>query len=210
MGYKDSLQEILTKDFSEADEETRQKTAEDLIDVCSIACAALALQPIPLLELAIMPVQAGMVVGLGHIYGHSITRKRATEIITEIAGAVGLTIVARQTMLILSKLILPGLGGFVEAPYIFGVTRGMGKAAIHYFQHADLDLAQISNIFKRAQKEGETSFDASRVEEEAEQQKQELEKDTVSRLQQLKDLREKGLISEEEYATKRAEILAAI
>jgi uncharacterized protein (DUF697 family) len=210
MGYMKYLQQVLLKDYSNADDATRAKAAENLIDVCSIACAALAIQPIPTLELAIMPVQAGMVIGIGHIYGHDITRERATEIITEIAGAVGISLVARQTLVTISKFLAPVVAGLISAPYVFGVTRGMGKAAIYYFRHTDLDMTQIKNIFNRAKQEAETHFDPRKVEEAAQEQRQELEQDAVTRMEQLKLLRDKGLISAEEYEAKRREILAGL
>lgn len=210
MGYMKYLQQVLIKDYSHADDATRAKAAENLIDVCSIACAALAIQPIPALELVIMPIQAGMVVGLGHIYGHDITRERATEIITEIAGAVGISIVARQTLVTISKFLLPVVAGLISAPYVFGVTRGMGKAAIYYFQHTDPDRTQIKNIFNRAKQEAETHFDPRKVEEAAKEQQLEVEQDAVARMEQLKLLRDKGLISAEEYEAKRREILAGL
>jgi uncharacterized protein (DUF697 family) len=205
-----SLQQVLIKDFSKADETTRQKATENLIDVCSIACAALTLQPIPMLELAIMPIQAGMVLGIGHIYGHDITRERATEIVTEIAGAVGLSIVARQTLVTLSKFLLPIVAGLISAPYVFGVTRGMGKAAVYYFQHTDLDMSKLISIFNRAKQEGEANYDPRKVEEAAQEQQQEAEQDTVTRMEQLKLLRDRGLVSEDEYQAKRKEILAGL
>lgn len=210
MGYMKYLQQVLIKDYSNADDATRAKAAENLIDVCSIACAALTVQPVPMLELAIMPIQAGMVVGIGHIYGHDITRERATEIVTEIAGAVGISIVARQTLVTISKFLAPVVAGLISAPYVFGVTRGMGKAAIYYFQHTDLDMTQIKNIFNRARQEAETHFDPRRVEEAAKEQQQEVEQDAVTRMEQLKLLRDKGLISHEEYEAKRREILAGL
>ncbi|MCS6861628.1 MAG: DUF697 domain-containing protein [Abditibacteriales bacterium] len=210
MGYMKYLQQVLLKDYSRADEATRAKAAENLIDACSIACAALAVQPVPTLELAIMPIQAGMVLGIGHIYGHDISRERAMEIVTEIAGAVGISIVARQTLVTISKFLAPIVAGLISAPYVFGVTRGMGKAAIYYFQHTDLDMTQIKNIFNRAKQEAETHFDPRKVEEAAQEQQQELEQDAVTRMEQLRLLRDKGLISAEEYEAKRKEILAGL
>lgn len=210
MGYMKYLQQVLIKDYSNADDATRAKAAENLIDVCSIACAALTIQPIPMLELAIMPIQAGMVLGIGHIYGHDITRERATEIVTEIAGAVGISIVARQTLVTISKFLAPIVAGLISAPYVFGVTRGMGKTAIYYFQHTDLDMTQVKNIFNRAKQEAETHFDPRKVEEAAKEQQQEVEQDAVARMEQLKLMRDKGLISSEEYEAKRREILAGL
>jgi uncharacterized protein (DUF697 family) len=208
MRYVKSLQQVLIKDFSKADDKTRRKAAENLIDVCSIACAALAIQPIPTLELAVMPIQAGMVTGLGHIYGHEITRERAAEIITEIAGTVGLSIVAKQTLVTVSKFLLPGLAGVLSAPYVFGVTRGIGKTAIYYFQHTNLDVSKLTNIFNRAKQEGEANYDPRQVEAAAQEQQQEAEPDAVTRMEQLQRMYDRGLINKKEYEAKRREILA--
>lgn len=77
MGYLGSVRNVLTKDFSRASDAEKEETVRHVIEVCSFACAGLVLQPVPLLEQAILPIQAGMVVGIAHVYGEPRRRSAA-------------------------------------------------------------------------------------------------------------------------------------
>lgn len=149
MGYLDSVNKVLRADFTKATNAEREKAAHDTIMVCSFACAGLQLQPIPGLEQAIIPVQAGMVLAIAHIFGEELTRKRATEIVMDIAAITGVSVVGRQVLMTAVKFLLPGLGGVLSAPTVFSVTWGTGHAAIHYLRAGGrVDRDAIKKVFE--------------------------------------------------------------
>src|SRR5208282_1785240 len=98
------------------------------------ACAGLVLQPIPGLETAVLPIQGGMVLALAHVYGQEISKKRAHEILLDLAKITGVSIVGRAALRTAIKVLLPGIGGVVAAPFTFSTTWGTGYAAIHYLK----------------------------------------------------------------------------
>jgi uncharacterized protein (DUF697 family) len=150
MGYLDTINKVLKADFSKTTGEEKDLAARDVIEICSFACAGLVLQPIPGLETAVLPIQAGMVVALGHIYGSELSKKDAANVVLDIAAVTGVSLVGRQALTTLAKVLLPGLGGVLTAPYTFSVTWGTGYAAIHYFRTGSKpDKAKIREIFER-------------------------------------------------------------
>lgn len=166
MGYRDSINKVLKSDFSKASAKERDEAAADVIMVCSFACAGLQVQPIPGLEQAILPVQIGMVLAIAHIFGEELSRKRATEILMDLAAITGVSIVGRQVLLSAAKFLLPGLGGILSGPYVFSVTWGTGHAAIHYLRsggRADKDA--IKKIFEQEKERSKAHYsdDAARA-----------------------------------------------
>lgn len=149
MGYLDSVQKVLKADFTKCSNEERDVAARDIINICSFACAGLVLQPIPGLEQGVVPIQIGMVLAIAHIHGEELSRKRATEILMDIAAITGVSIVGRQALTSIAKVFLPGLGGLIAAPTTFSVTWATGKAAIHYLRAGGrVDKASIRKIFE--------------------------------------------------------------
>jgi len=122
VGYRETLDRILHNNFKDADTEQRESSAKDVITVCSLASGGLVLQPIPGLEQAVIPVQIAMVVGIAHIFGEELSRKRAREILLDIGAVTGVNMLGRQALTTLAKVVLPGLGGALAAPSAFGPT----------------------------------------------------------------------------------------
>ena len=165
MGYLDTIRRVMSSDFRDATPEERDRAARDVIEICSFACAGLVLQPVPVVEQAVLPVQVGMVGALAHVYGKELSRKRAREVILDLAAITGVSIIGRQALTTIAKVLLPGLGGVLSAPYAFSVTWGTGFAAIHYFRSgARPDKEKIREVFERerAKSKGIYSEDKAR------------------------------------------------
>ncbi|MBI4865126.1 MAG: hypothetical protein HY815_33435 [Candidatus Riflebacteria bacterium] len=159
MGYLESIENVLTRDFSTSPREVKDRTARDVIEICSLACAGLTLQPIPGIEQAIGPIQAGMVLAVAHVFGQEITRKRAREIVMDLAAITGVNIVGRQVLLTLTKLVLPGLGGVLTAPYAFSVTWATGHAAVHYLASGGRpDRERIRKVFEEERERSKAHY----------------------------------------------------
>ena len=71
-----------------------------VILVCSGVCAGIAIQPIPFADAFVLtPVEMIMVMKIGHLYGFSISKERATSIVKELAGVVGMGWISKNLIL---------------------------------------------------------------------------------------------------------------
>ena len=94
MSWLDTLEDIRKKDFSTCTDAERDKAARDVVNMSSYGCAVIAVSPMPFSDaLLMLPLQSGMVMTVGHIYGRKVTRAAASELIVELgAGWLGLAI----------------------------------------------------------------------------------------------------------------------
>lgn len=166
VGYLDTIDRVLTSDYSEASPEEKDRAAKDVIEICSFACAGLVLQPIPGLEQAVLPIQAGMVLAIAHVYGQEISKKRAREIVVDLAKITGVSLVGRAALRTAIKVLLPGVGGVVAAPFTFSTTWGTGYAAVHYLKAGGRpDAARIRAIFEEEKKRSQGRYSDARARE---------------------------------------------
>ncbi len=64
-----------------------------------------------------------------------------------------------------TKLLLPGLGGVLSAPYAYAVTWAIGLTAIRYFEDVDGNQERLRRVFENALAEGKRMFSRQAVEE---------------------------------------------
>ncbi|MGE0706998.1 MAG: DUF697 domain-containing protein [Planctomycetota bacterium] len=214
----------------------RDEAARDLSEKCGYAAAALTILPIPLSEVvAVMPLHVGMVVGIGNIYGADVTRDSAQHLILRIGATVGLSLIGSRLATTAAKVLLPGLGGLISAPFMYASTIGIGTVARIYFENqGQLSDAEIKSLYNDQFKQAKQRFDPSKAKSgnaqdlaraAAAQAKDEPaapapaaptaaaegeHEDPVARLERLKALLEKGLIEQDEYDAVKRRILDAI
>ena len=100
-------------------DKTEHENASDVTRSAALLCAAVAAEPLPWVDLAlIVPLQAKLVVHIGKIYGFELSTARAREVIVEIGGAVAFGWGARQVLRGVSKIALPFVGGILTAPLV--------------------------------------------------------------------------------------------
>ncbi|HJL19703.1 MAG TPA: DUF697 domain-containing protein [Sandaracinaceae bacterium LLY-WYZ-13_1] len=208
----------------------RDRRCRKLIERCGYTTAALTLLPIPGSEIVgVMPVHVGMVIGIGDEYGQRLTRESATELLMKIGATVGLSLVGSKLATTAGKILLPGLGGLVAAPFMFASTIGLGTVARLYFEsEGELSDAQMRDVFRRAKDKAKDAFDprrarSSEAKEAAREAVREGEvegedagapakgkasvDDLAERLATLEELHDKGLISDRELERRREAIL---
>jgi uncharacterized protein (DUF697 family) len=191
------------------------QAAKDLIETCGYAAAALTLLPIPGSEIvAVMPLHVGMIVRLGDLHGVRLERQQATELMLRIGATVGLSLVGSRIATTLAKAILPGLGGIVAAPFMYASTLALGQVAQVYFAQGGLDDAAMRDIYRDVYSSSKKDFDPKRARStEAKtmaRETAERSQGAEERLQRLEGLYNKGLIDQQEYDARRAEILAEL
>ncbi len=156
MSWLDTLDDIRTKDFSKASARRRDKAARDVINLCSYACAVVAVSPIPFSDAVLMlPVQSAMVITIGHIHGRAVTKADAKRLILELGATAGMGMLARQGI----KALLPVVGALLTIPAAYAANWGIGRVAMEYFKNPEaVSSASLEEIFKTAKKEGSQLF----------------------------------------------------
>ncbi len=155
MSWLDTLDEIRTRDFSKVPAKERDKTARDVINMCSYAAALVAISPLPLSDAVLtLPIQTGMVITVGHVYGRKVTRANARDLILEMATTAGVGLLARQGI----KALIPVLGAILTVAPAFAANWAMGRVAMEYFKNPELNREALKEVFRRAREEGGSLF----------------------------------------------------
>src|SRR5579862_6458220 len=110
MGYWDSIEKIRKADYRNCTDQERERISLDVVKICSFACAGLVLQPLPGLEQTVLPLQCMMVLTVAHVFGQELSRKKAMEILMDIARITGASIISRQVIATVSKMLFPFVG----------------------------------------------------------------------------------------------------
>lgn len=197
-----------------------------LVERCGYATAALTVLPIPGSEiLGVMPLHVGMVVGIATHHGHELTQESALDLVVQIGSAVGASLVGSRLATTAAKFALPGLGGFIAAPFMFASTLAIGAVADQWFRNdGSLSEADMKDLYDRTVKNAKSSFNASRMKDadvmaEAEdavaqgqaEDEEEAPKETLTeRLARAKEMLEAGLIDDDEFAAVKERILSEI
>lgn len=158
MSWMDSLGSA-AKPGKNLEPQERRKISKDLVTMSSFGSAAATLVPIPGSDFfAVTAVQASMVVAVGRVYGRELTMTQAKDIVLELAAVCGLGLLAQKGFATITKILLPGLGGVLAAPYAFAVTYGMGNAGMTYFENKDFTKETIKRVYEEAVAEGKRIF----------------------------------------------------
>ena len=156
MSWLDTLDDIRTKDFSKVSQKGRDKATRDVINICSYACAVVAVSPIPFSDaIPMLAVQSTMVVTIGHIHGRKVTQADAKSLILELGATAGIGMLARQGI----KALLPVVGALLTIPAAYAANWGIGRVAIEYFKNPGAVNSQnLKEVFESAKKEGRQLF----------------------------------------------------
>jgi len=139
----------------------RERAADQLIERCGYAAAALALVPLPGTEIiAVMPVHVGMVVGLGALYDAPLDRDGAAELLVRVGGTVGASLIGTRLASTAAKTLLPGLGVLIAAPLLYATTLGLGAVVRAWLScGGDLDPATARRVYRHAERGARRAFD---------------------------------------------------
>jgi len=194
--YLETLRRVMDGDYENASQAEKDGAVRDVIQVCSIAAAAVTIQPVPLLDTALVaPIQIGMVQAIGRVHGYKLDRKS----ILEILGTFGASLVAQNVIMAAAKLI-PFAGFLITTSMAYALTWAIGEVSDHYFRNGrGVPEGELRDMFKRVYEQ-----------KKAEKQAQNKGNDTLKdRLEQLKKAYEAGLLTDEEFGRKKEELLRA-
>lgn len=193
--YLDTLERVMKGDYQDASPQVKEEAVRDVIQVCSVASAAVAWQPFPLLDtVLISPIQIGMVQAIGRIHGHKLDQKSVLEILSTF----GASLLAQNLIMAAAKFI-PFAGWIVGMSMAYALTYAVGEVSDHYFRHGrGVDQQDLREMFDKVYK-------TKKAEKQAEHRSDESLKD---RLEQLKEAYAAGLLTEQEFDAKKQELLA--
>ena len=152
MGWKETLEGLYgSRDWKTATPEERTAAVTDIIQVSAFGSAAVSVTPVPLADIVIaLPMQAAMVVAIGHIKGRNIGKEESFTIARELSTVVGTHMLAKKAFIALSRIIFPGMAGFLMAPWTFGITYAMGRVAELYFDDPNAPERVLKDKFTEA------------------------------------------------------------
>jgi uncharacterized protein (DUF697 family) len=162
--------------------------------VCSVAAAAVTVQPVPLLDIALLaPIHVGMVQAIGQVHGYKLDAKSVVEVLATFGGA----IVARSVIGSVVKII-PVFGWAASASMAYAMTHAVGEVSHGYFACGrGMSSAQLRSLFR-------STYEAKRAEKNEATRANETLKE---KLRQLTEAYEAGLLTEEEYRRKKEDVL---
>ncbi|MGZ3451618.1 MAG: DUF697 domain-containing protein [Polyangiales bacterium] len=195
MSYLETIRKVMDGDYENAPQAEKDAAVRDLIKVCSVAAAAVTIQPIPLLETALIsPIQIAMVQAIGRVHGYKLDRKS----IVEILGTFGASLVAQNVIMAAAKLI-PFAGWLITTSMAYALTYAIGEVSDHYFRNGrGVPQSELKDMFKRV-------YEQKKAEKQRANEGNATLKD---KLEQLKRAHESGLLTQEEFAKKKEQLLA--
>jgi uncharacterized protein (DUF697 family) len=194
--YTETLKRVMDGDFEDATDAERDSAVQDVIRVCSVAAGAIAFQPIPLLDFALIsPIQIGMVQAIGRVRGYGRLDERT---ILEMLSTFGASIVAQNAIMAAASFV-PLLGWVIKISMAYALTWAIGEVSDHYFKTGrGATPEELRGMFKRVYKE-------KKAEKESSNKRNSTLKE---RLEQLKEAYADGLLTEEEFQRKKEEMLS--
>lgn len=193
--HLDTLKRVLDGNYEGASDAEKTRAVRELVQVCSVAAGAMTIQPLPLLDTALIaPIQIGLVQGIGKIHGYKLDQKS----ILEILSTFGASIVAQNLIMAAAKLI-PFFGWVFTISMAYALTWAIGEVSDHYFRNdRKVDERELRAMFDRIYK--------AKKDEKAAQHKR--DSTLKAKLEELKEARAAGLLTEEEFEAKKAALLA--
>lgn len=109
--------------------EQRREAAESLTRTVAGVAGAIALQPLPIADIALMlPIQTALVLKIAQIYQVPLDYRRTQAIV-----GVALTGMLARRLAGAAAKLLPGVGTLASVPIAYGATMAMGKGAMLHF-----------------------------------------------------------------------------
>jgi uncharacterized protein (DUF697 family) len=196
VSYLDTINRIMEADYDASTPEEKQASVKEVIGACAIAAGVVTVQPLPLLDIALLtPIQIAMVRAINRIHGYSLDKKAVLEILS----AFGASLVAQGAILAGAKFV-PIFGWAVAIAMAYALTYAIGEVSDYYFANGrGVSGDELQDRFKQVYKE-------KKAEKEGEIRGN---KSLKKKLEALKKAKEDGILSEEEFEKKKAEVMAS-
>jgi uncharacterized protein (DUF697 family) len=193
-GYKETIEKVMAGGYDDASDKERNEAVRKITKMSSIAAGAVAIQPIPLVDVALItPIQILQVQAIGHIRGYKLDKKAVLEILSTF----GASIVAQNVLMAAAKFV-PFLGWIVAPSMAYALTWAIGEVADYYFSHGrGVPSDELRSMFDKVYKQKKT-------EKQEDNKSNETLKD---KLEQLNEAFKSGLIDEAEFTKRKEKLL---
>lgn len=192
--YLETLKRVAQGDYQDASQQERDHAIREVIQIASAAAAAVSVQPIPFVDVALVsPIQIVMVQAIARVHGYALDKKAVLEILSTF----GASLVAQNVIMAAAKFV-PFLGWLVALSMSFALTYAIGEVSDHYFRHGrGVPTHELKAMFDRVYSQ-----------KRAEKEKEHKSNDSLKRrLEQLKEAYQSGLLTEDEFNAKKEEML---
>ncbi|MEO0536018.1 MAG: DUF697 domain-containing protein [Cyanobacteria bacterium P01_A01_bin.123] len=184
----------------------RRAKAESIIRSHVLWAMGGGLIPIPLVDFAaVTAIQLEMLQQLAHLYGVEYSRSMAKGFVSALTG----TTVARLGASMLKAI--PGVGtvlGGASMSITSGAsTYAVGQVAINHFSGSGTLANFVEDQVKRAY---DSAFEQGKSYVSDLENEEDSAKDVYAALEKLGKLRDQGILSEDEFQTKKQELLARL
>jgi uncharacterized protein (DUF697 family) len=191
---------------------SKESVAQEIVKTHLLLAVGGGLIPLPLVDFAaVTGVQLNMIRSLAKLYGKDFNEQLGKSVVTSLVG----TSVARIAASAVKGIPVIGsiLGTATQSILSGASTYAVGQVFIQHFGKGgnltDFDAEKFKSQYKAEFEKGkEFSFRAEK-EQKANASNQSKEEIFAS-LEKIKDLKEKGILSEEEYQSQKAKLLARI
>lgn len=193
--YMDTIRRVMAGSYEDASPEEKNGAIRDVIQVCSVAAGAIAIQPIPFLDIALIsPIQIAMVQAIGKVHGYKLDQKSVVEMLTSFGASI-----AAQAVIATAVKFIPFAGWAISMAMTYALTYAIGEVSDHYFRNGrGVPPEELQSMFKRVYQE-------KKAEKQAAAQGDATLKD---KLEQLKDAYGSELLTEEEFERKKQDLLS--
>ena len=139
---------------------TTEQKIKQITHITCAGCAGIAIQPIPFADIFILtPVQAYMGSRIAAIRGVPVSESEVSDVIKEIAGVIGMGVLAQQLAIGIWKTLTFGFGGLATIPIVYGLSYAIMRVIDAYYvakaQNRRLSDDEIKNLWRNAKSEGE-------------------------------------------------------
>lgn len=184
--------------------------AQEIVKTHLLLAVGGGLIPLPFVDFAaVTGVQVNMVRSLSKVYGKDFNEQIGKSLVTALVG----TSLARMAASAVKTIPLLGsiLGTATQAILSGASTYAVGQVFIHHFDKGgsltDFSPEDLKEKYKAEFEKGkEFSIRAEKEQKSSMKDKEEI----FSALEKLNSLKEKGIVSEEEYQAQKAKLLARI
>jgi len=184
--------------------------AQEIVKTHLLLAVGGGLIPLPFVDFAaVTGVQVNMVRSLSKLYGKDFNEQIGKSLVTALVG----TSLARMAASAVKTIPLLGsiLGTATQAVLSGASTYAVGQVFIHHFDKggslSDFSPEDLKEKYKAEFERGKEFSIRAEKEQKSNMQSKE---DIFNALEKLNSLKEKGIVSEEEYQAQKAKLLARI
>ncbi len=187
--------------------------ADDIIRNHVLWASGAGAIPIPILDIAgVTAVQLDMIRQLANLYEVNYDESAGKHIITAVAGSTMARIGASfiKTIPVIGAI----LGGFSMSVLSGASTYGMGKVFTNHFANGgdlfNMDFNWAQQFYQQEYQKGETFTQEITKTEKPKDKKDDTKSDIFRKLEEIVQLKKNGILTEEEFQAKKAELLSKI